>query len=546
MGEARLVLEEDRSLKVAAQNSVAAPKPAWVAWGMVAIATLAAVILAFVHFRETPPAERTLRYTLAPPEKTSIQNFAVSPDGRQLAFVAADEGKRQLWVRALDALQPQVLPGTDDAGFPFWSPDSRYIAFFAGGKLKKIAANGGPTQTLCDAPQGRGGTWNGDGGIHVAFLDGKLNRRLLPDNSSAAYVPPAPGSRLAHLLFLRENTLMAQPFDTKTFQVTGELFPVAEQVSYAPVSVWGDGLLVYLTGRSAVGFQLGWRDRSGKGLGRVPTAVLPAGFALSLDEKTLAIPRPERPQAPGDLWLHELARGVDSRFTFHASRNRYPVWSPDGRRVAFASDRKGRLDLYLKDASGAGQDQLLLQNENPKSPLHWSRDGKLLLYNEFHPKTRGNLWVLPIDGDRKPAAFLQTEFHETRAQFSPDGKWVAYDSDESGRFEVYVRPFPSGASKWKISPAGGVQPRWRSDGKELYYLSPQRELLAVPVKGAFEAGAPQLLFNANTPGVNPNLPYWHYEVSADGKRFLTITSGEESGSETPVTVVVNWLAGLKK
>src|SRR5258708_119037 len=306
---------------------------------------------------------------------------------------------------------------------------------------------------------------------------------------------------------------MAQPFDPQTLQPAGDLFPVAEHVSRvnlsgAMASISGNGALVYWGG---VGFglnQLVWYDRSGKPTGNVGAPARALEFALSPDEKTVASARRTGSGNFSDIWLHELARGVETRFTFQASANGWLVWSPDGRRIAFASSRTGALNLYLKDTSGAGQDEELLKPGTLRVPCDWSRDGQFLLYTDGSPKTASDLWVLNMEGDRKPVPFLQTPFFESQGQFSPDGHWIAYASDESGRFEVYVRPFPSGPAKWKISINGGEHPRWRGDGKEIFYLSPDRKLMAAAVNGkaasqpVFEAQGPVALFEAHIPSLN--------------------------------------------
>ncbi len=627
IGEARIVIEQalrgaPEEVPVAAPAPAPAPAPSRLPWVMAGVLALSTAALAFLHFRGAPTGPeggpRVLRYSISPPEKTSIHSFAISPDGRSVAMAASAEGKRQLWLRALDAVQPQALAGTDEAQYPFWSPDSRWIGFFAQGKLRKIAASGGPAQTLCDAQDGRGGAWNRDGvivfapspgatslhrvaavggmstpvtktersphrfpvflpdgrrflyqdsraaeekrGMLLGSLDSQPARRLLADNSNAAWVPPAAGSENAHVLFIRESTLMAQPVNPKTLQPAGELFPVAEQVSlwlngWAPVSASENGVLVYRAGSGGGGTQLSWHDRAGKELGKVGAPGQFWGFALSPDEKMVAVPR--LTGAGADIWLQEPARGVDTRFTFHASLNHQPVWSPDGRRIVFSSNRGGRSDLYVKDTSGAGQDERLLQAapEMGRNSCDWSRDGRSLLYVEQAPKTRFDLWVVPWEGDRKPVVFLQTEFNETQGQFSPgpEGRprWIAYASDESGRYEIYVRPFPGGASgptgKWKVSAAGGQFPRWRRDGKELFYLSPERRLMSVAVKteGVLEATAPQPLFDTRVPFIAAGFNNFAYAVAADGKRFLVASTGVEA-AETPLTVEVNWLAGVKR
>jgi eukaryotic-like serine/threonine-protein kinase len=597
IGDWRLLMEQEPT----APSQSRLGRVGWIAAGLLAVV---AAVLAFLHFREAPTPERTLRYTIAAPENSTVHSFAISPNGRQLAIAAAVQGKRQLWLRPLDALQAQPMPGTNDATYPFWSPDSRYIGFFAQGKLKKITASGGPPQSLCNAPVGRGGSWNRDDvivftsigaaiqrvpaaggaptdvtktkgdnrypvflpggrrflytvtqgsaekdGVYLDSLDGNENRRVLADVSSVAFTA-------GHLLFIRENTLMAQPFDAGSARAAGDVFPIVEGISFttntafAPVTASEDSVLLYATSGAASARQIVWFDRAGKLLGQVgaPGSVQPS---ISPDEKMIAVQR--QTGGTSDIWLRDMARGTDIRFTSVAARNGSSFWSPKGERVLFASNRNGPFNLYQKIASGSGQDELLVATANNKSPDQWSRDGRFIVYSESDPKTKQDLWVLPAGapsgpGGGKPIPFLRTEFNEFDGQLSPDGRWMAYASDESGQDEVYVRPFPASEGKWRISTAGGEQPRWRGDGRELFFVGADGRLMAVAVNASagspsLEVGAPAPLFDAH---IAQGARYvYDYDVTADGKRFL-VTTNNAAASTLPLTVVVNWTAGLKK
>jgi len=608
IGEARIALEDPLAALPTLPPPAAPRRP--LAWIAAALFLLTSLTLAVIHFRETPPTPRVVNAAIVLPDKSAVHSFALSPDGSYLAVALAIEGKQQLWVRGLDTNQFRPLPGTDDATYPFWSPDNRYIGFFAQGKLKKVPAGGGPPQTLCDVGYARGGTWNRYGvilfaanrgpslhrvssaggvattvassegdrlysypvflpdgrhflytlntsdqfnGVYLAALDNPAGRRILADPSGVVWVPPSPASQHGHLLFIRESSFMAQPFDASAFQLAGEAVPFAGQASFGPenayplVSASDDGILVFLSGRNLADRQLTWFDRSGKELAKVGSRGRFRSISLSPDEKTVAVDHWSVGVA-SDLWLHEWTRGMESRFTTQqTSINVLPVWSPDGRRIAFASSRTGRFDLYVKNAAEAGQDQVLLQSASVKLPSDWSRDGRYVLYTESDPKTHFDLWVLPMAGDRKPVPFLQTEFNEIEGQFSPDGHWIAYASDESGRFEVYVRPFPAGAGRSKVSINGGAYPRWRGDGKELFYLAPEGKLMAAGVKAGphneFESAAPQELFDAHLGYLRPvestSTLYNYYGVTRDGQRFLVNAIATES-AETPLTLVLNW------
>jgi Tol biopolymer transport system component/tRNA A-37 threonylcarbamoyl transferase component Bud32 len=568
----------------------------WVWPAVAAVMALALALISFLHFRETPQEVPVLRATILPPPNTEL-NFAqgrgllaLSPDGRKIVFGArAADGKSPLWVRPLDGLTAQALAGTEGATFPFWSPDSRSIAFFADGKLKKIDAGGGAAITLADVPVGRGGSWGQDdviifgvnpiaeiqrissaggaatpvgkergrmpwflpdgqhflfevqrnnGGpvsIHIGALDGSPSKEL----KNLGNVTTAAIYAQGRLLYLREGTLMAQPFDTKRLETTGEAVPVAEQVestlNSATVGVFSvsqTGLLAFRTGAQRAaggGRQLTWFDRQGK-----MSAASEAGQydapVLSPDGTQVAFTQTDAQAANAttDIWLHEFARGTSARFTSDPAPDAAPVWSPDGASIVFRSNRDG-VNLFKKTSTGAGMEELLLKSPEPKSPDDWSRDGRFLLFNVIAPKTSNDIWYLPMGGasPAQPQPYLQTTFQEAEARFSPDGRFVAYTSNESGTVEVYVRTFPDPkVGKWTVSKGGGELPRWRKDGKELFYLAraaPARNVstnligpaklmavdIAVSASGSFKAGVPKFLFQF--PG-GPAV----YDVTGDG------------------------------
>jgi serine/threonine protein kinase len=580
-------------------------------WMALAVAMAA---LAFTVLRREPTATpRKIRFTIPLPEGNTFGSFAqagavaVSPDGRRLAFTAVPPGGRSaLWVRDLDALTPRVLPGTEGAALPFWSPDSRFIGYFAGGKIKRVDVSGGVSQTLCDAPYAYGGTWSSDGvilfspdssqslmrvaasggaptsettlesgeighywpsflpdgrhyllliesektpstEIHVGTLGKKEKRRLTAGESGALYAPPG------YLLFVREGALTAQTFDARSLQLTGEPIPIAERVGrmggagptrYGPFSASSNGVLAY-GAVAMVSSQLVWFDRRGQVLG----IISPGDYAdpeLSPDGKRVAVCRDDPKTGTPDIWIMEISRGTQSRLTFHPRWEVYPVWSPDGSRIAFAWDKEGHTDIYLKPAGG-GVEELLLKERRATYPLDWSRDGRLLLFSALDPKTGSDLWLLPLEGSRTPKPLLQTPFNEGEARISPDGRFFAYTSDESGRPEVYVRPLTSMAEHWQVSIQGGTKPEWRRDGKELFYLADDRRLMSLELKdgSGFDRSAPRPLFQTRAPRVD--FPGFHslYAVTPDGQRFLTVTE-PEGRSSPPITVVLDWAVELKR
>ncbi len=573
-----------------------------VAWTAAVLCLLLAIALGLLYFRRTPAEERPMRFVIALPEKaTDISVPVISPDGRTVAFLASFEGKRFIYARPLDSLTAQRLAGTDNATFPFWSPDSHYLAFFTDNKLKKIEATGGSPQTLCEVRSPGSGTWNRDGvilfgaenapiqrvsasggtptpalkldesrketghyspsflpdgrhflyeswvttsedsGIFVTSLDGSDRKLLLKNDSNAIYAAPG------FLVFARETTLMAQPFDAAKLQFTGEAVPVTEQVvftgqySYSNFSISDNGTMVFSTG-SISNRQLVWFDRQGESLGPVGPPGEYNDIVLSPDEKRVATQRILNGNS--DIWLLDLARGVPSRFTFDAVTDDDPVWSPDGNTIVFSSTRSGRFDLYRKVSSGAGNEEVISKSEADKEGTDWSGDGRFILFDQAGSNGGTDIWILPLAGDGKPSLLLQSPFSEHQGHFAPDSKWFAYTSNESGRDEVYVQSFPPSGGKWQVSTGGGAQPFWRHDGKELFYIAPDRKLMAVDVTlgSTFETSAPKTLFQTQV--IRYEAPN-RYLVSRDGQRFL-INSPVEELSQTPVTVILNWVAGLKK
>src|SRR5579864_1531554 len=528
------------------------------------------------------------------------------------AFARQAGGSGSLWVRSLDATTPQPLAGTEGASLqslPFWSPDGRSIGFGAGGKLKKIDLNGGPAVSLADAPLFRGASWSPQGvilftpsrtspllripaaggspapatalnserkershrwpwflpdgkhflysavdtdgefvtsesTIYVGTLDSRESRIVAQASSNAIYAS-------GYLLFLRENTLMAQPFDAQRLATTGEAVPVAPQVLDSPPSANGlfaaadNGTLVFQSGLQSLQ-TLAWLDRTGKRVADVGEPGQLLWTFLSPDGKRATVSAYDRAAHNNDLWIYDLARNLRTRFTFGSGNENAGVWSPDGSSIVFNSSSKGHLDLYRKLASGAGE-EVLYADELSKSPTSWSPDGKFILYNSrLGPRAGAGLWVLPLEGERKPFPFLKTAFNEGDGHFSPDGHWVAYESNESGRYEIYIAPFPGSGGRSQVSSAGGIQARWRSDGKELFYIAPDGWLMAagIGVKGReMLIGPPRRLFG---PLLAVLAVGYQYDVSPDGQRFLAILPNEQAAPPEPLTVVLNWTAGLKK
>ena len=582
---------------------------------LIAALAVAGLILDLTFSRRIRTEARSVRFHVYPPENSVLNSVGrdagpvvVSPDGQRLAFVATtSDGKKRVFVHPLDSLSAQALDATDGASFPFWSADSRFVAFFADGKLKKVEATGGAVQTVCDAPLGRGGTWNRDGVIvfapgaydplfrissaggaatPITSIDEKTHElshrypQFLPDGKHFLYlafsttVSPSDPNRSIYLgsldslkpkllfrtnwkavyaqpgyLFsVRDGNLFAMPFDDQALRVSGEAIPIAAPVesdfnlANAVYSVSENGVLVYQAAQTPVVSRLSWFDREGRKAGDVPVSdcedptLSPVGARVAVN----CIDR----QAGGSyISLYDFDSKVASRFTFSHSFEHYPIWSPDGSRIVFDSNRNGPADIYVKALSGVGGEQQLLHSKEAKQPTDWSSDGKLIVFQRLDPKTKWDVWTLPASGEGNPTPVVQTLFNEMAGRLSPDGRWLAYASDESGHWEVYVAAFPGPGGKWQISSGGGSQPRWRRDGNEIFYIAPNRMLMAADVKAAldFSAGVPRQLLDTRA-RYTGNVSY---DASADGQRFL-INSVVVEKAAPPLTVVLNWSAGLKK
>jgi Tol biopolymer transport system component len=584
---------------------------------------VAAVLLGITAALLATPAIRYLR--LVPPPETRLDivtpatddptSFALSPDGRQIIFVAPGEGGiSRLWLRPLSATSAQPLTGTEDARLPFWSPDSRSVGFFTNSELQRLDLGGGAPRTLAAAGYGMGGAWNADGvilfspalgaplqripatggsavaatklaakqvaqgvpvflpdgrhflfsvagsspdttGIYLATLGTTDVQRLTAAESSSAYLPSG------WLLWVQPGgNLVAQRLDLKRQRLTGDPVTIAGGVAVEAsdaFSVSATGLVAYRTGADGGGMRLAprmgggnvrrqmtWFDRTGK-----PREVLgdpdqTIGYpSLSPDGQRAAVQRTV--QGNTDIWLLDATR--TSRLTFDPAVDIYPVWSPDGHSVVFSSFRNGFSDLYRKAVDGSGTDALLVTSSQIKIPTDWSRDGRYLLYFSIDPQTKADLWVQPMTGDQKPWLFLKSPFDEKYGQFSPDGRFVAYQSDESGRYEIYLRPFtppgkaanPTGG-QWQISTDGGIQPRWSPDGRELYYLDPHGRMMAVPIMLPVAPGKPELLFPTRILGGGVEAQQgFQYAVARDG-RFLIDTVVEDNKSTAPIRLIQNW------
>jgi len=562
-----------------------------------ALVTLIAAVFGAQALRPATAGPEARLEISTPPTRNS--SLAISPNGLRIVFAVGSAGQSQLWLRSLDSLLTRPLNGTEGATSPFWSPDNRSIGFFADNKLKLMDIDGGSLKTLVSvAPAPLGGAWNSDGtivfstnpggpifrisgeggeasaatrfesqqssqsspqflpdgrhflffvvgspearGVYIGQLDGLETKRLFDADAPAVYAAPG------HLLFIREGKLLAQDFELKRLEVTGDPFLVAENVNRGTtLAASAAGPIVYRTRSADSGQrQFVWVDRSGMEIDKVVYHDTNSqGPSLSRDGRRIAVFRYANGNT--DIWSYETGSRAWDRITFDSGDDIYPLWSPDGKRIVFGS-RRGQMNLYWKLLnSPPGSEELLLQTPQPKFPMDWSADGRFLLYDSLDPKRGFDMWALPLEGNRRePFKVVQTDFNEGRAQFSPDGTWIAYQSDKTGRFEIYVQPFPGPGGDSRVSIDGGAQVRWNPNGKELFYIAPDDRLMAVPIRfvsngKAVEPGTPLGLFATNVGSTAINTNRQQYAVSANGQTFV-MNSVLGEGSTSPITVILNW------
>jgi serine/threonine protein kinase/Tol biopolymer transport system component len=611
LGDARLEIVDALEHPVSPGFPLSPPRPSrWsrltpVLIGAVAILAMTLIVFWYIFDHRQSPGSRAV-VSVVPPPGTHLQWALVSPDGEKLILTAADpEGPTYLWLRAFDSPTARKLSGTAGATFPFWSPDSRSLGFFADGRLKRIDAEGGAVETLCEADN-RGGTWGRDGtvvftqtdglfaipatggtpvrlttldrtrgenshrwpsflpdgrhvlcfvrnpvnpslaGIYVVSLDTKQSRQLVRANSLAVYSQPG------FLIYRRGESLVAHPFDDKTLRLTGGPVTIADGLWYEPsftalanFSVSDTGRLVYRSGGIAK-TELLWFDRRGAVLGRVGEPANYLNLNLSPDDQQVAVSQTDESTENRDIFIFEMTSNRLRQLSFDASTDFSPVWSPDGRHIVFSSDRQGEFDLYEMAASGSSEPRLLLKSSTAKFARDWSADGSMVIFERLDALIC-DIWSLRLQG-LEATPLRQTRATEKFGVISPDSRWLAYCSNELGQFEIFVERLKPGGGRWKISSAGGFQPVWHPKEKELFYLDPYGKLMAVDILRSletFEVSPPHVLFptRVNIATVNPPDSLNHYDVSADGERFL-IASRPEAAS-VPVVVVFNWNARLK-
>ncbi|MFN8179011.1 MAG: protein kinase [bacterium] len=567
------------------------------AWSAAAVLAVACAALSATLFLRPAPPSSTIRFRIAaPPGATSIDGPKISPDGKSLAFSAVDStGRAMLWLQPLSSLTAAPVAGTEGALRPWWSADGRYLGYIAQGKLRKVAVSGGPPQTICDAGGGADGTWGaGDtilfdggpsdpirrvpagGGVAAAAVTSDSSTvgwpSFLPDGRHFLYLVMGKDSRLmvgsldgkpgvplgitrasraeyspaGYLLFVRDRSLLAQPFDAAKRQLRGEPVPIAEDVwsasnGAAQFSVAAGGTLLYRSGGFYKAEAL-WLNRSGQELERVAAASSYANPSIAPDGKRVVLRDADQESGSRDLWTIDPARGTKTRLTFNVPVITSCVWSPDGKTIYYSAQDQGKaVNIFRKAASGAGASERVSTSAEEQHIADVSRDGKYLALMTTSRTNSFDVAVLSLD-DGKLTPVVATPATEVLPRFSPDGRWIAYVSDESGRSEVYVQSFRGPEGKWQVSNQGGDEPTWRADGKEIYYVGADKRLTAVEISAGdtFAAGVPKPLFSVNLSEGG----WWQYQPSADGTRFLVLRP-ESAEAVAPITIVLNWAAELR-
>ena len=587
------------------------------AWAGFVLSFVGLLVFAGLWLRGRGSDARILRATIDLPEHADFSLYLnpagpgrLSPDGRSIAFTAGRDGKNQVWIRSFDSLEARPLAGTENGSYPFWSPDSQWLGFFAAGKLQKIAASGGAPQVLADAPNGRGGDWNREGvilfapdafgglfrvsagggavkavtklgseqnthrwpdflpdgshflyygsggqlhgltskdGIYIGALESTRDEFLFAADSDAVYSE-------GYVVVVHANTLQAIPFDPSALRATGEPIAIASPVQRdfgrmrGMFSVSPAGILAYHGGTTGLANRLAWYDRSGRRLETFGDPGLYSDPSVSPDGSRVAVGVANPIDLRYQILIFSGNGAPPTPFTFGPASNGYPVWSRDGAEIAFSSNRSGEGDLYSKAISGRQADQPRVPAADGY-PTDWSPDGRFLAYGSLRHSggsSRTELWIAPLSPGGKPYVFAGGDgIKEPNARFSPDGQWIAYNSYESGVSRIYVAPFPEGSGRWQVSTGDGYEPRWRRDGKAIFYVGGDNALYeaALSTSGGFQVGAVKQLFKL---GNLPQTAEWHYDVSPDGNRFLFVVAAENETKSSGITLVTNWAHGVRK
>jgi Tol biopolymer transport system component/predicted Ser/Thr protein kinase len=627
----RDIADFEMLLGVPAATSVPAARAVRWPWVGAALGgAVAAAALALLWLRQpAPESAGQIQFALEPPPGTQFNSgptaMTPSPDGRYIVFGAgASRETSVLWLRPLDALAARPLPGTEGGTFTFWSPDSKSLAFTAGGKLKRIAIAGGPAVTLTDSntsPVMPIGAWNQDGvilfgsnaglrrvsasggestlvtrsdpgrkegghgfpqflpdgkrfiyfvqsadadvrGVYASSLDAPERRQQIVRTASKAFYAPPHAGHGGYLLWLQGQTLLAQRFDAARLRLDGEPVAIAENIALGQLGavraaywVSDAGLLVYFGGAELDQRRIVWMGRDGRPLGDVVPPDRFGALALSPDGQRIVFERTVQEaggtDAKQDVWMWTVDQKLMTKLTFDTERDRYPIWSPDGRRIVFTSNRADDIpQVYRRDASGAGEDERLTDSPHGKITMDWSHDGRYVLFRQMGDKTGMDLWALPLTGPGapKPFAVAESQFNEGAGRFSPDGKWLAYNSNETGTSQIYVQAFPPSPSgprgKWQISQNGGQEMRWRGDGRELFWVTSEGKMWAADIETGprgVHSGTPRELFTAPIYTATAGC----FDVTPDGQRFLLLLFASQGEGSIRLNVVSNWQAGLK-